>query len=69
METRLPSIVVGHVQDADLILPAFGAMIVVMAHVRLANVLVSDLDHADSLNCVFTFRSSSYMFGRSTGWR
>ena len=69
METRLQLIVVGHVQDADLVLPAFDVMIVVKVHVRLANVLVSALDLTDSRDCVFTFRSSSYMFRRSTGWR
>ena len=59
METRLPLIVAGHVQVADLILPAFDVMIVVMAHVRLANVLVSALNPPDSSDCVFMFRSSS----------
>ena len=36
-------------------------MIVVKAHVRLANVLVGAPNLADFLNCIVMFRSSSYM--------
>ena len=36
-------------------------MIVVKAHVRLVNVLVSALNPADSVNCIVMFRNSSYM--------
>ena len=43
MEMRLPLIVVGPVQDAALILPVSDVMIVVTAHARLENVLVSAL--------------------------
>ena len=36
-------------------------MIVMKAHVRLANVLVSALNPGDSVNCIVMFRSSSLM--------
>ena len=56
-------------QDADLALLVCDGMIVVKAHVRLANVLVSVVNPADSFNCIVIFRSSSYMFRRSIGWK
>ena len=68
METKLPLIVVGHVQDADLVLFVLHVMIVVMVRVRLANVLVSALNPADSFNCIAMFRNSSFMLQRSVGW-
>ena len=61
METRLPLIVVDLVQDADLVLLVCDGTIVVKAHVRLVNVLVSVAHPADSVNCIVMFRSSSYM--------
>ena len=64
METRLRLIVVGHVQGADLTLPASDVMIVVMAPVKMANVLVSALHPARCPNCTVIFSTSSYMFGR-----
>ena len=48
-------------QDVDLILPVSDGMIVVKAHVRIANVLVSAPNPADRVNCVVMFRSTSYM--------
>ena len=59
MEMRLRLIVVGHVQDADLILTVSDVMIVVKVLVRLANAPVSALNPADSFNCIVMFRTSS----------
>ncbi len=62
MEMRLRQTVEGHVQDASSILRVSDVMTVVMAHVNLANVLVSALDPDRSFNCIELFRSSHHMF-------
>ena len=56
-------------QDADLILPVSNVMIVVKAHVRLVNVLVSVVNAAGSVNGIVMFRSSSFMLQRCIEWR